>query len=158
MRISLSFSLLLPFEPYIDLHAFNHTGTSMHGKIYIIAASQITQCFPRRSPWNRRRKRGAASSRLYKLMRTFDSSPPPFLSAPLPLLCQDDLHSFAVCTGTNIHGGVSEGRTTTRGWEGAWFSLFFREKGKVGNESQGKEKEERCRDKGIYSLCKLLLI
>lgn len=142
MRISLSFSLLLPFVLYIDLHAFKHTGNSMHGKIYIVAASQITQCFPSRSPWNRRRKRGAASWRLYKLMRTFDSSPPPFLSAPLPLLCQDDLHSFAVCTGTNLHGGVSEGRTTTRGWEGAWFSLFFRGKGQ-GRKGKPREREGR---------------
>lgn len=50
MRISLSFSLLLPFVLYIDLHAFKHIGTSTHGKIYIIAASQITQCFPAAPP------------------------------------------------------------------------------------------------------------
>lgn len=56
----LSLSLLPPFVLYIDLHAFKHTGKSMRGKIYIVAASQITQRFPCRSPWNRRRKRGAA--------------------------------------------------------------------------------------------------
>lgn len=49
MRISLSFSRslspVLSFVLYIDLHALRHTGYAMHGKIYIVAAWQTSQCF-----------------------------------------------------------------------------------------------------------------